>query len=197
MQPMNDVNDSQKSIYTEPTNSYEDINNTSNANPAIIKRKRYDLKDLIKITILSGILVVLLLLLCFVVGEFKGKPLDEEKYYSTEETSINTYDMNIEVLDYDLHNTTATVKIEVENKSANDLYLTAKGMYLTSDNNVYCTNVLSAKLSSKFYGRPIVSQEKVKATLVFENVTDKPHTLVITNIYDTEHLAWTNAIMLE
>lgn len=197
MKPQYDVNDNGQSKYIEPKQSYKELDNTGNANPTIIKKNQTTIKSTIHIILLVFVFILLIFILAFCVKNNDTKKLDEEKFYSSNSTEIDTYDVNMKIIDYSIEDTIAKVNIEITNNSENDVYVTAKGIYLSSDNSIYCTNIIQSDLNSKFYGQAIIPKETIKATLIYENISDNPNRLIITNILDTKHLSWTNAIALK
>lgn len=197
MKPQYDVNDNGQSIYEDPKQSYKELDNTGNANPALVRKNQTTIKSTIHIILLVFVFILLIFILAFCVKNNDTKKLDEEKFYSTNSTSINTYNVDMNITNYIIEDNVAKVDIEIKNNSENDVYITAKGIYLSSDTSVYCTNIIQSNLNSKFYGQAIMPKETIKATLIYENISDNPNRLIITNIIDTEHLSWTNAIALK
>lgn len=197
MKPQYDVNDNGQSRYEEPKQSYKELDNTGNANPAIIRKNQSTIKSTIHLILLVFVFIISIFILAFCIKNDDTKKLDEEKFYSTNSTMIDTYDVNMKIVDYIIEDTIAKVNIEITNNSDNDVYITAKGIYLSSDNSVYCTNIIQSELNSKFYGQAILPKETIKATLIYENISDSPNRLIVTNIVDTKHLSWTNAMALK
>lgn len=197
MKPQYDVNDNGQSKYEEPKQSYKELDNTGNTNPTIIRKNQSTIKSTIHLILLVFVFILSIFILAFCIKNDDTKKLDEEKFYSTNSTTINTYDVNMKVVDYIIEDTIAKVNIEITNNSENDVYISAKGIYLSSDNSVYCTNIIQSNLNFKFYGQAILPKETIKATLIYENISDSPNRLIVTNIVDTKHLSWTNAIALK
>lgn len=196
MKPLYDVNDNAQNIKTEPTKEYESINNTTNTSNTIIKRQERQVKEFIQFGFLIIILIILLFMLIFGVKVGGSKDIGQETFYSTNENFIDTYNVHMEIREYSIDNNVVNVTLEIVNNSKNNIYITAKGIYLTSTNNVYCPNVLTTNISSKFYGQPIKSGETIMAVLTYNGVIDEPSDLVVSNIIDKENLAWTNAISI-
>ena len=197
MKPQYDVNDNGQSRYEDPKQSYKELDNTGNANPTLIRKNKSSIKSTIHIILLAFIFIILIFILAFCIKNNDTKKLDEEKFYSSNSTSISTYNVDMKITNYLIEDNIAKVNIEIINNSENDVYITAKGIYLSSDNSVYCTNIIQSDLNSKFYGQAILPKETIKATLIYENISDNPNRLIITNIVDTKHLSWTNAIALK
>ena len=143
------------------------------------------------------ILLVLLVILIFGVKFNDTKDIGQETVYTSDTSQIDTHNVEMNVYNYQITSNSAEITISIKNNSSDNIYLTAKGIYLTSDNNVYCPNVVSTNNASKFYGRPIEKGETVTAIFTYNNIKDNPTNLVVSNVIDEKNLAWTNVISIK
>lgn len=197
MDPLYNVNDNAHTENTTPSGDYNNINDTSNSNPTILNKRNKNLKDFIQIGLMIIILLVLLVILIFGVKFNDTKDIGQETVYTSDTSQIDTHNVEMNVYNYQITNNSAEITISIKNNSSDNIYLTAKGIYLTSDNNVYCPNVVSTNNASKFYGRPIEKGETVTAIFTYNNIKDNPTNLVVSNVIDEKNLAWTNVISIK
>ena len=197
MKPQYDVNDNGHNEYMDPSKSYQNIDNTGNSNPTVKKRNYKNIESIAHIVFMSGIFLLLVLFLVFIVPFVSGKKLDDNKFYTSDKSTIVTNNIEFQASNYQKNNDSVTIDITIKNQSNNDVYLTAQGIYLASDNNVFLVSSVDTKNTSQFYGQAIKPDETIMATLTFKDVTKDVNKLIITNINDTKHLIWSNSISIK